>query len=424
MLKAKVDLEKYLEKQIFKIITDTEKIDNICNYVEIKYNIPYGLTSDYITMRTQLLEASEFILFCILDAFENIVREASDIKRNKFSEYYTENEIKTYSAAKYKTDKIKFPLRFKAIQISEDQWNTKIDFKMLMKLRAAQLINYNEDTQRTMEKIVRGDKEIYRIKIDKNTIYAIEESYKNGTYIPTPLTFNIPEDSDSDFYYDENSCELVIRNLTQFDIVDGYHRYLAACKACDSDKKFDFTMELRIINFPEYKAQHFIYQEDQKTKMVKTDSNSFNQNNMANQIVKRLNQNPDSNLKGLISRNDGIVNYADFASLIHYYYLSKEKSKGNQLVIETTRELTNKFNLLTEYDAKYLNTKYQFKKLMVVVHCFAYYRDKDIKDMCQVIDQMIERLKELDNLLFSARTPRKGIANEIDRLLQEVLSNV
>ena len=424
MLKAKVDLEKYLERKILKIVTNTETINKVCEYAEQHYDIPQGFTSDFITMRTSLMEANEFILFCILDSIDKITKEANDLRNNKLKEYFTESEIKTYSNSKFKVDKIKFPLKFKAIQISEDQWNTKIDFKMLIKMRIAQLINYNEDTQRTMERIVRGNTEIYRIKIDKSAIYAIEESYKNGTYIPTPLTFNIPEDSNADFYYDEEKMELVIRSLDRFDIVDGYHRYLAACKACDSDKNINFTMELRIVNFPEYKAQQFIFQEDQKTKMPKIDSNTFDQNSLANQIVKRINENPQSNLRGLISRNNGIINFADLAGLINFYYIANEKEKGNQLLISVTRELINNFNLLTEYDEKFITTRYQFKKLMAIVHCFAYYYNKDKANMCEVIEQVIHKLKELDGIDFSKRVPRRGLANEINRLLEEVLENV
>lgn len=424
MLKAKVDLEKYLEKQVLKFVTSSETINNICEYAEKQYDIPKGFTSDFITMRVSFMEANEFILFCILDSIEKITKEANDIRNDKLKEYFTENEIKIYSTSKYNVEKIKFPLRFKAVQIADDHWISKIDFKTLMKLRAAQLINYNEETQRTMERIVRGNTEIYRIKVDKSAVYAIENSYKDGTYIPTPLTFNIPEDAEADYYYDEEKMELVIRKLDHFDINDGYHRYVAACKACDSDRNFNFTMELRIVGFPEYKAQHFIYQEDQKTKMPKIDSDTYNQNNLANQIVERLNHDPRCNLKGLIRRNNGIINYADLAGLINYYYISREKEKGNQLLISVKNELVANFNELTEYDSSFLTKRYQFKKLMAIMHCFAYYSDKDKTNMVEVIVQVIDKLKELEGVDFSSRTPRRSLSNEINKLLEEVLENV
>ena len=110
MLKAKVDLEKYLERKILKIVTNTETINKVCEYAEQHYDIPQGFTSDFITMRTALMEANEFILFCILDSIDKITKEANDLRNNKLKEYFTESEIKTYSNSKFKVDKIKFPL--------------------------------------------------------------------------------------------------------------------------------------------------------------------------------------------------------------------------------------------------------------------------------------------------------------------------
>ena len=39
MLKAKVDLEKYLEKQVLKFVTSSETINNICEYAEKQYGV-------------------------------------------------------------------------------------------------------------------------------------------------------------------------------------------------------------------------------------------------------------------------------------------------------------------------------------------------------------------------------------------------
>ena len=424
MLKAKADLEKYLEKQIMKIVTKNDLIDKVCVYAEHNYDFPYVKIMDYLTLRNPLMEANEFHLFCILDSIEKTTKEASDIYKSKIPEYFTESEIKNHSNTKLKEKKIKFPLRFKAVQITETQWITKIDFKTLMKFRAVQLINYDENQQRTMQRIVHGDTEYYRIKIDKDTVSNIEKSYLDGSYIPTPFTFNIPAESNAVFYYDEERSELIIKELEKFDITDGYHRYVAACKACDSNKLFNFTMELRITNFPDYKARHFIYQEDQKVKMTKSESNTYNQNSLANQVVEKLNDNPLSNIKGLISRNDGLIKYSDLAEMIQFYYLSKDSAKSktsNQIVISVAKELMENFNILTESNEKYLEEKYNFKKLLIIMHCFSYFSNKNKKQMCEVIDKAIKKSTKLDPTLFTAKKPRNGLANEIQKLIEEVV---
>lgn len=420
MLKEKRELELYLEKQILKIVSETDLCNKIYDYAMEKYNIPKAIASDYITLRNPLSEANEFILFCLLDSIEQV----NEKKKSVIPDYYVEKEIKTYSTSQYKVSKIKFPIRFKAIQIAEDQWISSIDFKTLMKLRAAQLILYNENTQRTMKRVVHGEKEIYVIDIDKPSVSAIEELYKNRTYIPTPLTFNIPMDSDADFYYDEENCELVIRTMDGFDIIDGYHRYLAACKACDSDKDIDFTMELRIINFPEDKAQQFIYQEDQKTIMKKVNSNTFDQTSVSNRVVERLNTNPQSNLQGLISRNKTLIKYSDLSELIKYFYInsySAKKANNNSLVISISNELIENFNMLTEYNKKYIEKKYSYQKIFIVMYCFSYYINKDKSDMCSVIDKVLEKANSIDERKFYRSTSKKILANELEEILKEVL---
>lgn len=418
MLKAKKELEIYLEKKILSFITDTELCNRIYDYAFEKYNIPRATASDYLSLRNPMAEANDFILFCLLDSIENI----TEVKKSAIPDYYVEREIKTYSTSQFKVDKIKFPLRFKAIKIAEDHWITSIDFKTLMKLRAAQLIIYNENTQRVMKRIVHNEKEIYKIEINKSTVEDIEEAYKNDTYIATPLTFNIPMDSNADFYYAEDKMELVINSIDGFDIVDGYHRYLAACKACDADKNFNFTMELRIVNFLEDKAQQFIHQEDQKTFMTRANSNTYDQTNSANRIVERLNKSPQSNLNGLIGRNKAIINYSDLSELISYFCIDNDKKKNiNSAIISISNSLIEKFNILTEYDSSYMEKKYSYKKLFTVMFCFNYFENIDKSNMCQVIDDVLERIDELDNELFYKAKSKRSTVNELEKIIEEVL---
>jgi len=326
-----------------------------------------------------------------------------------------------YSTAKFKTDKVEFPLIFPAIQIENDQWVSHIDFAMLMKFRAAQLIVYNENTQRTMEKVIRGSNEIFVTKLDGRAVNAIKKSYEDDTYIPTPLTFNIPEDAESDFYYDDENKELVINSLERFDIVDGYHRYIGACKACDNNKDLNRNMELRIVNFPEYKAQHFIFQEEQKTQMLKKDSVTFDQTNMANTIVDELTKNSRSNLKGLISRNKTIINYNDLSEFIKYLYLDNKKEQKNSVAISVKKELIENFNLLTEYDSKYVEEKYSFKQLAIVMVIFKSYQNKDKTNMCEVIDKVVEKKDLLEDKKFTYRSSKSGMIKEIEKIMKEVL---
>lgn len=418
MLKRKEELEQYLEKEIIKIISNTETCKKIFDYIKDTYNIPRTISSDYISMRLPLFQASEFILFCLLDGIERVTEK----KSTSIDKFYTMQEAKTYRISKYEVDKLKFPLRLKVIKVEEDQWIGRIDIKTLMKFRATQLINYNVNAQRTMQKIVRNDKEIYKITIDKSTVSDIYKLFKKQAYIPTPFTLNIPQDTNYDFYYDEDKCEMVIKSLEHFDIADGYHRYVTSCLLNDEDENFNYNMELRIINFSDDKVKQFIFQEDQKTKMKKVDSNSFNMNRAANIVATRLNESPRCNLQGLISRNQGIINFGDFAELINYFYFKNatSKEKENAAIISVVKELTDNFNMLTEYDSVYLERAYSYKQLCAVMCLFDYFKDKDINHMCEISNKVIEKVEQLDNKKFYSKTPKKSMMNEIEAIIMEV----
>lgn len=413
-------LEKRLTDICSYIALNTEECNKIYDLVKEKYNISRGLTSDLICLRMSMSETTEFVLFCILDA---VIKVTGDV--GYIEDYYTAQEIKKYSKSKYKVDKIKFPLRIKMIQIANDQWIGSINNTLLMQLRAAQLINYNTNAQRTMTKIIRGDNEIYKITLNQKAVAAINENLKNGLFVPNTLTFNIPEDIESDFYYDNDSMELVIKKLEHVDIIDGYHRYIAACQASDEDSKFEFNWELRVVNFSDDKAKSFIYQEDQKTKLKKVDSNSMNMNDAANIVVTKLNENARCNIKGLINRNEGIINFGEMAELIRFFFFKEvsKKESNNLLIISIVKYLCECFNTLTEFDLKYVENQYSYKQLFIVIYMFYTYRNQGQSQMCEIIDVMVERQDELDNKKFYSKIPRRSMVNEVKKLYEAVLNS-
>lgn len=418
MVKARKDIEKFLETEILRFIADNEICTKICDYAKDTYDIPRTITSDYISMRTPLEQASEFVLFCLLESIEKITEKS----KTKIDEFFTMQEFKMYKNSKYEVEKIKFPLRLKMIQVTNDQWIGKIDTKTLMLFRAAQMINYNANAQRTMQRVVKGETEIYKITIESSTVSALKELFIKNIYIPTPFTLNIPQDMESDFYYDEDKCELVINSLKYFDITDGYHRYVTSCNIHDSIeyKDFNYSMELRIVNFSDDKAKQFIYQENQVTKMKKIHSDSYNMNNQANIVATRLNESPMCNLQGMINRNQGIIDFAELSSFINYFYfkgISKDKEKS--MTIKAIKELTDNFNMLTEYNSVYLERGYTFKQLAAVMTAFNYFNNNK-KRMLEVIDEVVKRTEQLPNKKFYNKSPKKSMINDIEDIIKEV----
>ena len=420
MLKARQSLEQYLAEQYERIVVDNDRCKEIYNYANQIYKIPKGFMSDLVSRRMEMSEVSEFVLFIMLDSICNTEKNNKDSIIYKF---YTEQEVNYYRKTKYEIEKIKFPLVFKSIQIAENQWVGKISVDTLMKLRQAQLVNYNVNAQRTMQKIVRGGKESYKITVNQKAVDNIQKSFENESFIPNTITLNIPMETNYDFYYDEEDCALVIKSLDHFDITDGYHRYLAACQTKDKNHNFDYPMELRVVNFTEDKAKQFIFQEDQKTKMRKIDSNSMNMNNAANIVVTRLNENIRCNLKGLISRNDGVIPFGELAELVDYFYfkgIGKEKERS--VTINAVKELTDNFNVLTEYNTNYLEKKMDYRTLLTAMFCFDYFKENEDKyHMCEIIEKAAKEILKSDNKKFNNRTPRKVLMIEVEKIVRGVM---
>lgn len=422
MLKDKKALEQYLDWQCDRIIVDNDSCKDIYTYANKTYDIPKGIVSDLISRRKAMAEATEFELFILLDSMSNVLK---DKKIQGIDKFYAMQEAQYYRKSKYENYNIKFPLIFKMIQIEEDQWVGRIDIKTLMQLRKAQLVSYNANTQRVLQRIVRGDKEIYKISLNQKAINEIKESFEEGNFISNTITLNVPLESESEFYYDKDDCSLVIKSLESFSILDGYHRFIAACQVSDLNSDFNYSLELRITNFDETKAQTFIWQEDKKTQMRKIDSKSMNMNSAANIVVERLNGNVRCNLKGLISRNDGLIHFGELAELVDYFYfkgVSKEKERS--VSIQAIKELTENFNMLTEYNTDYLERRMSYKTLLAAMFVFDYFKNNDIdrSSMCEVIEKTAEEMENSDNKKFQNRTSiRKSLMSEVEKIMKGVM---
>ena len=419
MLKDKKSLEQYLGEQCNRFVLDNDVCKGIYTYANETYEIPKGMVSDLVTKRMEMSEVSEFVLFILLDSICHVVKDKDVQGVDKF---FVMQEAKHYRTSKYKIEKIKFPLVFKMFQVTDDQWIGKITIDMLMKLRQAQLLNYNVNAQRTLTRVVKGDKESYKITLNQKSVNEIQSSFENNEFIPNTITLNIPMETEYDFYYDESSCSLIINSLEHLDISDGFHRYIAACQLRDMNSNFDYPIELRIVNFTEDKAKQFIYQEDKKTFMKKIDSRSMNMNRAANIVVTRLNENIRCNLKGMISRNDGLIHFGELADLVDYFYFKGiTKDKERTVIMQAVKELTDNFNLLTEHNAKYLEQKINYKTLLSAMFCFDYFRDKDKINMCEVIEKVAKEIEKSDNKKFAIKTPRKSQMSEIEEILKGVM---
>ena len=391
-MKKRDELCAALDKKLRRISSDRKAITDYTVKLNEDYDLTVEIANDYLTLRNNISEANDFVIFMY----------ASLLYGNKLKDYFSASEIKEYSKSKFAVKKLKFPLRYKMVQIADDQWIGKITVKELMMLRDAQVVNYNEKAQRTMQRIVANGVERYRIALNQSAVMGIENSFESGTYIPNTLTLNLPETAE--FTYDEEQNELIIKGGEDFhfDILDGYHRYVAISKAYNLNRSFDYDMELRIVQFNEDRAKQFIWQEDQKTKMRKIDSDAMNQTAIATKIISRLNGDPQFNLAGQINPNEGIINSSIMHLCINTLFCSGKLKKSDELsiIIGTTNKLKETINYITEQDKAYLSKWNRQRTIAVVYAC---YKEVPLKNTLKEIQAYYDVLCEHTDMLMIYR---------------------
>lgn len=396
----KQDREK-LNERIRLLISRLQERRSFYDYLKETYNIPISLSADICAARTDISGESDFIAFAMLNG----------LKSNEVKKYFTDSEIDTLSKQKLVDDKFELPLVFEnMVQIASDQWIGKITARELMKLKDAQIIKYNENTQRTMRRIVHGENRYYKIMLNNKSVNEIKEAFENGSYISDDITLNMPESTEFEY----NKGKIVISELDKLDILDGYHRYIAISRVMIEDSDFDYPMELRLVSFPEEKAKQLIYQKDQKTKMRQVDSNSMNQYNPANIVVDQLNSDPSSNIQGMINRNGGQINYTELAAMISYYWFRDAKKPSRKDILTIKKEIQDKFNNLISSNLEFADHTFTTKELHVITYCF-----KNEKDYIKSINKLLNIVDEIPNDLFSISNGkvRRKLINEFSHKL-------
>lgn len=349
MIVERKQLNDELKTQLKKFY-DTNEIRLIAENVNATHNMPEEIVYDLINGNIEPKQLSDFEIFCI---YETILPKL-------ITEYYTSTEIEKYSKFQYKVNEIQLPIKISAMKVNDEQWITASDSNFLMLLKEKGLLIYNTNTQRTMTRYTNSSTETYVITLNKQAVKQIKNLIQDGSYIPNVITLNIPEDSD--FEYKDG--QLVINDISGFDIIDGYHRFVAMSQVHDVDPDFNYPIELRLVSFSESKARQFIYQEDQKTQMSKIDSESFNQNNNANIIVKKLNDDIDFNLYKKVDKSQ-IIDEAFLSDSINKIYNVKNLTRPELLKIKN--EIKNGINTITESNLSLLNKKWNYEYTFIII---------------------------------------------------------
>lgn len=329
-----------------KIIEQTGEV------ISKKRNYLKAATHSILLQQRPLSDVSDKEIYWVIDGLNETLSkngESNLVKDFKIKDIFTDKEIQKYSKSKFEnvTETI-YPISFKVLKISDDQWLSTISSKKLFELYKNQIINYNKNTQRPLKEVTKHGIKTYKINKNKQSVNAIKEDLKKGLFIPNCLTFNINMDNPSNEYYvDEENGELVLEN-GQFDLIDGFHRYSAITELLLENPDIEFNFGIWIMNFDENKSCRFIAQEDKRNKINKTYTKSLdalNGDNFSSRIVKVLNENNNSPFKGKLTRyNNSNINYDDIVITINDNFKCNTRMEANK----TSDNIIKSFELLED----------------------------------------------------------------------------
>lgn len=335
--KSKQDLDRYVEKLVSTVTTRKARRD-LYDHLKRKFDMSESLSADIVTFKKDMAEFTPFQLFAIVYC----------LKRDDLGKFFTQNEIEQLAGTKMTVPKIKLPLQLQMLKVTDNQWIGATDLQWIMKLREAQMLNYDENEQRALRIIKRGEIEIRKPYVNRKAVEEIRESMENGTYISDAITLNMTDGAE--YEYDDKSCTLTIVSLPRnmFNLIDGYHRTLAMSELHQFNPEFNLPMELRVVCFTRSEAEAFVFQQDQKTLMKKVVSDSYDPNTITNRVIVRINKSPEFLLQNEINRNGGKIDQSRFAKLIGFYYLPEPVRKADQprVITKIADDLINKFNTL------------------------------------------------------------------------------
>ena len=388
--------QKFMELSMQMTSDRKNRQTELCIEVSKKYGFPLGMVSDIVTLRVDMKDALEVLLFAIA----SLALSSSTLQY-----YFSEREIKEYSKYKYKTSTIKFPFTFESLMVEvrpEEQYVGRTTVKELMKLRDAQVINYNINTQRTMT-LKRGkDFEYYQITLNRKAVDQITELLRKKDFIPNTLTFNLSPETD--FTY--KNGKLTINEPTAFDILDGYHRYIAMSNLYNIDEEFDYPMEIRIMFLNEENAKQFIFQEDQRTPLSKADSNAMNKNDVGVKISRFIKNSLGNDIVG----QNAIINEALLVKLISLLYVKNGISYERSKMVKISNEITGIINDVSREVPELLDSKWS---LNFTIAFFGLINNKNMKGK-----KLYENANELANKLNKEVKIEQLTLKRLNRLLE------
>lgn len=318
--------ELYLELE--KVNADSKKMSEI-EEVMLKSNV---FEFKQILNGSIPLESIDVeMLYLIATNLYDVIRS----ERINPQEYFTELEINELQKFKPEIkDRMKFPLIFENVQqLSTNQWSLKSSIQEIAQLYRSHLITYNFETQRNAKYVEKRGEIIKKPNVNFKSVNEITKLIVQGLFFSNFITINVLANGEEELHYDQNKKILIIKS-GRLDALDGFHRSLAMLKAYHLNHDLEYNTGLMITNFTVSTANAFIRQEDKRNKIDERHLSFTNEANYGNDIVRTLNTEPKSDIRGKITTDISLIQ----RHLAYTLTDTLSKSINHLYVMKTRRE--------------------------------------------------------------------------------------
>ncbi|WP_311078196.1 DNA sulfur modification protein DndB [Paenibacillus polymyxa] len=289
-----------LERAIYELIenhkTERKKILAVNDRLN-SFGVPYGVFTEIMTENKHLSTISSSLLCVITEVLNGVFGQIDPL------DYFTAEELrvaKEHVANEFLEEKLELPLEFEAIQIDERSYSSKISVKLLNKMFESQMIIYDPRSQRGMKfKGNRDDGIIETPIVNRTSVNKIADKLINNDYLTDTIRLNVYSQEAEPIEWIPQEHTLIINKGATISILDGFHRLQAVVKALSAKKDLDFWFELSIRTYDAATSAKFFAQINTINVLSKERKKELGSEEKSSYVVKELQQNPNSELKGI-----------------------------------------------------------------------------------------------------------------------------
>lgn len=288
----KQDMLKNIVQELRNQNTD-DMINKISSNMEELYKIPEGVTKSFVIRELdknffQNTDIRVITLF-IMEAFKVLGRgEFVD----KYIPIGEQQEAKQYDFVAYKErDSIKLPYEISPVVKINDLYSCALTVKQIAELLNSGILNYNFEIQREAKLETRTDEIIKKPTINKINIKEIEQHLLNDTLKESTLYFNaapMTSAEGDEIIYNNDTNTILLTKGTRIDILDGFHRVLAAQEAYRLNPSLDFEFNVIFSNFSTSEAIRWQAQHSKATPWSQNRITEMQQESRGAKVVKTI----------------------------------------------------------------------------------------------------------------------------------------